>query len=124
MTSFRTQTSVLTPLQSRARASISRQALNAPFFAFLQTIQYQIACLLAGVKKAITIVGDPDQSIYGWRSAEVENLDIMIKQFGNVKQVFLERNYRSSSGVLDYALAVISQGAFFPLQSSFPSAPF
>ncbi|CDZ96565.1 atp-dependent dna helicase pcra [Phaffia rhodozyma] len=72
-------------------------------------VQYTLAELFAGVNKNITIVGDPDQSIYGWRSAEIENLNKMMRNFSGCKQIFLEENYRSTGSILAAASAVISQ---------------
>lgn len=60
--------------------------------------------------KTITIVGDPDQSIFGWRSAEPKNFGKMAEEFAGTTVMKLERNYRSSGMVIDSALHVITQG--------------
>ncbi|KAF8839623.1 UvrD-helicase-domain-containing protein [Paxillus ammoniavirescens] len=73
------------------------------------TIQYELMCCIASMNKCITVVGDPDQSIYGWRSAEVKNLARMQNDFTNVKQVFLEHNYRSAGSILAASMSIISQ---------------
>ncbi|KIK97773.1 hypothetical protein PAXRUDRAFT_135598 [Paxillus rubicundulus Ve08.2h10] len=73
------------------------------------TIQYELMCRIASANKCITVVGDPDQSIYGWRSAEVKNLARMQNDFTNVKQVFLEDNYRSAGSILAASMSIISQ---------------
>lgn len=72
-------------------------------------IQYELMRLLAQKCNRITIVGDPDQSIYGWRSAEIKNLQRLFADFPNTDQISLEQNYRSSQAILDTALSVIQQ---------------
>lgn len=72
-------------------------------------IQYDLMRLFAQEKNQITIVGDPDQSIYGWRSAEVANLRKLFDDFPKTDQISLEENYRSSQSILDTALSVIQQ---------------
>ncbi|POS79647.1 mutagen-sensitive-50 [Diaporthe helianthi] len=72
-------------------------------------IQYELMRLLAQERNRITIVGDPDQSIYGWRSAEIRNLQRLFDDFPNTDQISLEQNYRSSQAILDTALSVIQQ---------------
>ncbi|KAI8337373.1 P-loop containing nucleoside triphosphate hydrolase protein [Choanephora cucurbitarum] len=59
--------------------------------------------------KIITIVGDPDQSIFGWRSAEPKNFNKMVCDFDKTMAIHMEQNYRSTSTILDSALHVISQ---------------
>lgn len=65
--------------------------------------------LFAQKCKAISIVGDPDQGIYGWRSANAGNLKQMRLDYKNVLVVNLEENYRSSTWILKLSLAVIEQ---------------
>lgn len=72
-------------------------------------IQYELMRLLAQKRNRITIVGDPDQSIYGWRSAEIKNLQRLFDDFPNTDQISLEQNYRSSQAILATALSVIQQ---------------
>lgn len=72
-------------------------------------IQYDLMRLLAQKHNRITIVGDPDQSIYGWRSAEIENLRRLFEDFPRTDQIALEENYRSSQSILETALSVIQQ---------------
>jgi DNA helicase II / ATP-dependent DNA helicase PcrA len=73
------------------------------------TVQYTLMRLLAQKCKAISIVGDPDQGIYGWRSANAGNLKQMRVDYNNVLVVNLEENYRSSTWILKLSLAIIEQ---------------
>ena len=72
-------------------------------------VQYELMKLLACKNKRITIVGDPDQSIYGFRSAESENLRRMKAYYPDTVVINLEENYRSSSAVLRLAQDLIEQ---------------
>lgn len=65
--------------------------------------------LFAQKCQAISIVGDPDQGIYGWRSANVGNLKQLRIDYNEVLVVNLEENYRSSTWILKLAMAVIEQ---------------
>lgn len=73
------------------------------------TLQYAWLKLLTGQKTPMTVVGDDDQSIYGWRGARVENIRRFEDEFLNTKVVRLEQNYRSTSAILDAANALIRQ---------------
>ncbi|KAF6808711.1 ATP-dependent DNA helicase srs2 [Colletotrichum sojae] len=72
-------------------------------------IQYDLMRLFAQARERITIVGDPDQSIYGWRSAEIKNLYRLLRDYPDTDEVSLEENYRSSQAILDASLRVIQQ---------------
>ncbi|KAL8792265.1 MAG: hypothetical protein Q9195_005144 [Heterodermia aff. obscurata] len=72
-------------------------------------VQFELMQLFATKNKRITTVGDPDQSIYGWRSAEVGNLKRMQKQYSDTLVIYLEDNYRSSAAILLAAREVIEQ---------------
>lgn len=71
--------------------------------------QYELMRLVATASQAVSIVGDPDQSIYGWRSAEIGNLDKMTREFKGTQQARLEENYRSTGAILELALRVVQQ---------------
>ncbi|MDH4131971.1 MAG: UvrD-helicase domain-containing protein [Gemmatimonadota bacterium] len=72
------------------------------------TAQYQLIRLL-GAHGNVCAVGDDDQSIYGWRGAEVRNMRTFLTDFEGTRVVRLEENYRSTQVVLDGANAVISE---------------
>ncbi len=64
---------------------------------------------LSGGHKNLTVVGDDDQSIYGWRGAEINNILNFPHQYEKCEVVKLERNYRSISSILDLGNEVISK---------------
>jgi len=70
--------------------------------------QYKLVKLLSGVRKQFTAVGDDDQAIYGWRGADVENLNQLTKDFSQLKVIKLEQNYRSTVRILRAANQVIA----------------
>ena len=70
--------------------------------------QYQMLRLLAGPEGRLTAVGDDDQSIYGWRGAQPENLQQLAADFPGLHIVKLEQNYRSCGTVLKAANALIA----------------
>ena len=71
-------------------------------------IQYAWLKLLSGGRVPITVVGDDDQSIYGWRGARIENIQRFQDDFQPAELVRLEQNYRSTGTILAAANAVIA----------------
>ena len=71
-------------------------------------VQYELIKKLGGKKRNICVVGDPDQSIYSWRFADLRNILSFEKDFPKAKLVLLEQNYRSTKSILETASHVIS----------------
>lgn len=74
-------------------------------------VQYNIIKLLASKHGNIFAVGDDDQSIYGWRGAEIENILKFDRDFPNAKIYKLERNYRSTGNILSLANCIIKNNS-------------
>jgi len=70
-------------------------------------IQYELVRLLSDRHKNICVVGDPDQSIYSWRNADISNILDFEKDFENATTIILEQNYRSTKNILRVANNVI-----------------
>jgi len=78
-------------------------------------IQYKLIKILGNKKNKVTVVGDFSQSIYSWRGAEIENLNRFQKDFSPVSVFYLEKNYRSTQKILDFAYKIISQNSTHPV---------
>jgi DNA helicase-2/ATP-dependent DNA helicase PcrA len=71
-------------------------------------IQYAWLTVLGHQSSKVMIVGDDDQSIYGWRGAKIENIQRFLNEFDNAKTILLEQNYRSTGNILNAANQLIS----------------
>ena len=72
------------------------------------TIQYAWLRLIAGGRARMFVVGDDDQSIYGWRGARIENIQQYPRDFAPVTTIRLEQNYRSTGNILAVANSLIA----------------
>ena len=71
-------------------------------------VQYAFIRLLAGERGQVFVVGDDDQSIYGWRGAQVGNMQKFLDDYPGARTIRLEQNYRSTGNILAAANAVIA----------------
>jgi len=71
--------------------------------------QYVLIKHLASVHRNVFCVGDPDQSVYGWRGADWRNVQRFEQDYPDAQVILLEQNYRSRQNILDAAMAVIDQ---------------
>ncbi|MAE96238.1 MAG: hypothetical protein CL910_16420 [Deltaproteobacteria bacterium] len=70
-------------------------------------VQYQLVNQLARPQRNLCVVGDPDQSVYGWRGADIRNILDFERDYSDARVVKLERNYRSTQRILAGADAVV-----------------
>lgn len=81
------------------------------------TTQYLFTTLLARKYKQLTVVGDASQSIYRWRGADYRNMQKLKKEYSNITEIRLSRNYRSTQNILDAAYNVIENNKNHPILS-------
>ena len=98
---LKTDKDVLTYLSGKFRY------IHVDEFQDTNAVQYEIVKLLSIVHGNLFVVGDDDQSIYGWRGAKIENILDFQKDFPGAKVYKLERNYRSTKSILKLANTVI-----------------
>lgn len=99
---FHSQPEVLSKYQSRYLHVLIDE------FQDTNIAQYMLTKQLAGRYKNICVVGDPDQSIYSWRFADLRNILSFESDYPNAKLVMLEQNYRSTQTILETADCIIS----------------
>jgi len=98
---FRSSPEVLSQYQNRY------QHLLVDEFQDTNVVQYELVKLLAGEYHNVCVVGDPDQSIYSWRFADLRNILSFEKDYPEAKLVLLEQNYRSTQKILETASLII-----------------
>ena len=84
-------------------------------------VQYELSRQLSNIHRNLTVVGDPDQSIYSWRAADIRNLLDFERDFPDAQTVLLEQNYRSTGHILKAAHAVIAKADGRPEKSLWTS---
>ncbi len=99
---FQQQAQVLSRYQSRYRH------LQVDEFQDTNIVQYELMKQLAAKHRNLCVVGDPDQSIYSWRFADLRNILNFEKDYPEAKIILLEQNYRSTKVILETASHVIS----------------
>ncbi|RMZ80704.1 hypothetical protein DV738_g2550, partial [Chaetothyriales sp. CBS 135597] len=96
-------------LRSHPHCVSNVEALLIDEFQDTNIVQFELMKCLSSARRQTTVVGDPDQSIYGFRSAEIENLKRMQAHYPETVVINLEQNYRSCSSILNLAQGVIEQ---------------
>jgi DNA helicase-2/ATP-dependent DNA helicase PcrA len=102
VTLFRGHQEVLTKYQARY------QHIMVDEFQDTNLVQYELVKQIASGCRNLCVVGDPDQSIYSWRSADLRNILNFEKDYPEAKTILLTQNYRSTRTILDTASAVIA----------------
>lgn len=78
-------------------------------FQDIDPVQYQLICRWGTEGRGLFVIGDPDQSIYGFRGADADGFQRLCKDFPDTRVIHLEKNYRSSPEILNCALPVINK---------------
>ena len=108
-------------LQKHPECVSNVEAVLIDEFQDTNVVQFNLMRLFAARNQRVTTVGDPDQSIYGWRSAEVKNLGRMQNLYLDTLVIHLEENYRSSGAILLAASEVIEQDDSRPARLILPT---
>jgi DNA helicase-2/ATP-dependent DNA helicase PcrA len=103
LTLFRTRPAILKRYQQQFKYILIDEFQDTNF------AQNELAVLLAGPKKNITVVGDDDQAIYRWRGAAIANIIQFRKTFPKAKIIVLTKNYRSTKEILDRSYDLIQK---------------
>ena len=104
--------------QVRERCHKRWRYLHVDEYQDTNVIQARLAELLVGPEKNICVVGDIDQTIYGWRGAQIENMLLFEKRYGGAL-VVLEENYRSTKAILSAANSLILNNTNRPEKNLF-----
>ncbi len=99
---FKTHAEVLNKWQKRFTH------IHVDEFQDIDDVQYSIITLLAGVNSSLYVVGDPDQTIYTWRGADVNIIMNLSKDYTALETIILNENYRSTPEILNAANSVIA----------------
>ncbi|MBE5826156.1 MAG: DNA helicase UvrD [Butyrivibrio sp.] len=92
-------------------------------FQDIDSLQYELMDVLAGYHKNLFIVGDPDQTIYTWRGANVKYLLEFDKQYSGVKTILMNDNYRSTPQILKAVNSLIDKNRFRVKKDLVPTLP-
>lgn len=92
-------------------------------FQDIDDLQYRLMCVLCGYHKNLFIVGDPDQTIYTWRGANVKYLLDFHRNFPDVQTVMMMENYRSTPEILHAANSLISKNLLRMKKDLLPTLP-